>query len=207
MSRATSLIKFCVPTLSFAFGGDSIFKRWMALLAVTAILSSSPSYALTFDFSFTNTVGNVSGTVTGEIVGLADNSTSAATNVIIDSYPAGIGLGLATPFDAVTTASGVPDNAFTVTSGLITSYLFESYSFFNWTLCMGPCSPTAFLQNDAINSDFSGFFVGTNDPVTFTPVTNTTPLPAALPLFASGLGALGLLGWRRKRKASALAAA
>ena len=30
-----------------------------------------------------------------------------------------------------------------------------------------------------------------------------TPLPAALPLFASGLGALGLLGWRRKRKALA----
>jgi hypothetical protein len=31
--------------------------------------------------------------------------------------------------------------------------------------------------------------------------TPTTPLPAALPLFATGLGALGLLGWRRKRKA------
>ena len=30
-----------------------------------------------------------------------------------------------------------------------------------------------------------------------------TPLPAALPLFASGLGALGLLGWRRKRKNAA----
>ena len=27
-----------------------------------------------------------------------------------------------------------------------------------------------------------------------------TPLPATLPLFATGLGALGLLGWRRKRK-------
>jgi len=27
------------------------------------------------------------------------------------------------------------------------------------------------------------------------------PLPAAFPLFASGLGMLGLLGWRRKRKA------
>ena len=31
------------------------------------------------------------------------------------------------------------------------------------------------------------------------------PLPAALPLFASGLGGLGLLGWRRKRKKAALA--
>jgi hypothetical protein len=30
-----------------------------------------------------------------------------------------------------------------------------------------------------------------------------TPLPAALPLFATGLGALGLLGWRRKRKHAA----
>ena len=27
-----------------------------------------------------------------------------------------------------------------------------------------------------------------------------TPLPAALPLFVTGLGALGLLGWRRKRR-------
>jgi len=36
--------------------------------------------------------------------------------------------------------------------------------------------------------------------------TAVTPLPAALPLFATGLGALGLLGWRRKRKAAALAA-
>jgi hypothetical protein len=31
----------------------------------------------------------------------------------------------------------------------------------------------------------------------------TVPLPATLPLFATGLGALGLLGWRRKRKAAA----
>ena len=34
--------------------------------------------------------------------------------------------------------------------------------------------------------------------------TGTTPLPAALPLFASGLGGLGLIGWwRRKRTARA----
>ena len=34
---------------------------------------------------------------------------------------------------------------------------------------------------------------------------NPTPLPAALPLFVSGIGGLGLLGWRRKRKAQAVA--
>jgi hypothetical protein len=32
-----------------------------------------------------------------------------------------------------------------------------------------------------------------------------TPLPAALPLFATGLGAMGLFGWWRKRKAAAVA--
>jgi hypothetical protein len=41
----------------------------------------------------------------------------------------------------------------------------------------------------------------------FNDVASTTPLPAALPLFATGLGAMGLFGWRRKRKNAALLAA
>ena len=32
---------------------------------------------------------------------------------------------------------------------------------------------------------------------------NAVPLPTALPVFATGLGALGLLGWRRKKKVQA----
>jgi hypothetical protein len=35
-------------------------------------------------------------------------------------------------------------------------------------------------------------------------ISAETPLPASLPLFAGGLGAIGLLGWRRKRKAQAV---
>lgn len=38
-----------------------------------------------------------------------------------------------------------------------------------------------------------------NDPL-------PTPLPAALPLFAAGVGAFSLLGWRRKRKVQVVAA-
>ena len=41
----------------------------------------------------------------------------------------------------------------------------------------------------------------TSNDVTVTVNSAATPLPAALPLFATGLGGLGLLGWRRKRKA------
>lgn len=43
-----------------------------------------------------------------------------------------------------------------------------------------------------------------SDAYTFS--DTTTPLPAALPLFSTGVGLLGFLGWRRKKKAAALAA-
>jgi len=36
---------------------------------------------------------------------------------------------------------------------------------------------------------------------TYAPIAAPVPLPATLPLFATGLGALGLLGWHRKWKA------
>ena len=48
-----------------------------------------------------------------------------------------------------------------------------------------------------------GILLYSSPPGTWTTTTAATPLPAALPLFATGLGALGLLGWRRKRKNAA----
>ena len=47
---------------------------------------------------------------------------------------------------------------------------------------------------------------GSSDPSLGSFLVSATPIPASLPLFATGIGALGLLGWRRKRKAAALTA-
>ena len=55
----------------------------------------------------------------------------------------------------------------------------------------GISPPSDFDYNDEL-------FVFTNVSI------GETPLPPALPLFASALGTLGLLGWRRKRKAAAV---
>jgi|SRR5665213_1429300 len=44
-----------------------------------------------------------------------------------------------------------------------------------------------------------------SDSLSFTADVSATPLPATLPLFASGLGVLGLLARRRKRKAALVA--
>jgi PEP-CTERM motif len=53
-----------------------------------------------------------------------------------------------------------------------------------------------------------GWFV--NNEFTFLAIDNasltTTPLPATLPMFTSGLGVLGLLRWRKKRKSLVAAA-
>lgn len=50
------------------------------------------------------------------------------------------------------------------------------------------------------------YSIETSFGITNGPAVGSTPIPAALPLFATGLGGLGLLGWRRRRKTFAVAA-
>jgi hypothetical protein len=67
-----------------------------------------------------------------------------------------------------------------------------------------------FLFSSASNIIFSGIaesvsFGGIAGQIAFDDIRlSQTPLPSALPLFATGLAGLGLLGWRRKKKAAEL---
>jgi hypothetical protein len=78
--------------------------------------------------------------------------------------------------------------------------------------CPGDLLPTSAAQptNAALTSVIIGpgtydlWFAEVNGlPGILQASSTAVPLPAALPLFATGLCALGLLGWRRKRKAQA----
>jgi len=57
----------------------------------------------------------------------------------------------------------------------------------------------AIVQDDYLGSGRVGHSVLDFDITNLSEVSST-PLPATFPLFATGLGALGLLGWRRKQK-------
>jgi hypothetical protein len=92
-------------------------------------------------------------------------------------------------------------------SGIASSVQFQDGSFWNATFSeqIGS-SPLRFTL------DTSGVYAfyydngGQDASGTISSALAATPLPAALPLFAGGLGLLGLMGRRRKQKLNAVAA-
>jgi hypothetical protein len=84
----------------------------------------------------------------------------------------------------------------------------ESMSFdlnFTFPLVAGPDFTLSIIATSTVYNNGGSWNWLPGGTVTLTGPA-ATPLPAALPLFSTGLGALGLLGWRRKRKNAALAA-
>lgn len=81
---------------------------------------------------------------------------------------------------------------------------FPGTSYFQLTseyVCGGSCDPGTGAETlDFMHSAGAGHFYSSPEVIAIA----ATPLPATLPLLASGLGALGLFGWRRKRKSAAV---
>ena len=184
---------------------DTIIR--LGLLCFLAIASSTANAGLIFSFSFSNTIGNVPGTVEGRIFGLMDNANNqAAASVIIDSYPAA--LGLFNPIDATLWNSPVI-NSFDVLNGAIVPQLGDGFAAQNiganfYTLLLGEAASytdaLGTVTNNALGSSAgtSGNFDFANG-IVYTNITDSeVPSPATIALF--GLGLAGI-GWTRRKKA------
>ena len=77
-----------------------------------------------------------------------------------------------------------------------------------WNFALPPPTSVGFgsgsgVQAVSVNGMLFGLINVADSTLSATLVHPAVPLPGTLPLFATGHGALGLLGWRRKRKAAA----
>lgn len=185
--------------------------RALALaLAFIGLISSSPVYAVTADpnpgdFLITESPGQYT---------VFNNSSQWYIFAFAVSNP-NAALPSAT---ATTTFSNWGPNGLKLELDLNTNILVWAFAY------ASPDANLTDLQNPGLNQVNLSTYIGPNsssnqfffsppdlasnwgmlltDGVTISSVNGViaTPLPAALPLFATGLSALGILGWRRKRK-------
>lgn len=194
----------------------------LAAIATALLFSSIEANAVTYDFKLTSTIltANTPGISVGQTFTLdvfADNGGSSlnsqtwnASNVLNFTIHAGT-------YSATYSAVYAPGMGFqTNASGVLTAANFFGTDFSSTnTDNFGTWTNALAVNGNAVFTDFNGLKnfipIGANQNIANWSVSEVpvapTPLPAALPLFASGLGALGLFGWRRKRKAPAVAAA
>jgi hypothetical protein len=177
----------------------------LAAAACALAFSIGPARAnTTFDVSGTDTVDGF--TLGGIIVIDVTNGTIATQPGDVDVTVTGrAGVGPFTGVPTLTHPSHVDPGTITelsFTAGSFTLDLFlPAASLVGYTggaICGVLNAGTSGLCDQGDISQLSPAN-GELDSGSLTPVA--TPLPAALPLFATGLGGLGLLGWRRKRKA------
>jgi hypothetical protein len=160
--------------------------------------------------AFSNAVITITGTAdtTGVVndFGVLRNPLSSASFSI-----AGDGSGTFTgaiqvfdnPFSSPTAAAGFADTSLGLTSILDTfNSVFAAYDL---ATAIGPITGAPFINpGSAFATTAGALVINDSGTSTFTATTGITavPLPAALPLFATGLVGLGLLGWRRKKTAA-----
>jgi hypothetical protein len=193
----------------------------LSFWAGVVLFGVSPANALTYDLvndssgtyevtGFIETDGNFGVLTDGDLINWGLNVSVGTSNTVMNG-PQGN-----------TSDYAILGNDFTATSsGLFFNFgdpnpgLLEFLGFYGF-VCFQ--NQDACLANNAYADStlLLDVFGANTDPDALGPISESgtvefaiaeTPLPGALPLFATALGGLCLLGWRKKRKASAALAA
>jgi hypothetical protein len=208
-----------------AFPGVVMKTKSLGLIACMVLLGASQARATTYDIIAPSTgelAGGISGTVT------TDGTTGTLSASNITSWNINQTINDVQFIENLSSSN----STLSLTGGALTANateLFFNFSAtddsllkFSSTLVTGNslqyCDATTACINQNGASDFStiewvfvapglgstnGSSPQVGDIEIAAATVGTTPLPAALPLFATGLGAMGLFGWRRKRKNAA----
>ena len=186
---------------------SSLSSKIFALVVCIALLNVAPTWAATY--SVNNTPGNTLG-VTGFIttdghIGFLSSGDVLDWSLTIPATNGGVSFTLNSSNSSVTLGSNLLSAtatalSFNFSNSSAASLAFQNalqYSVF-WV------SGIAFLNGlggfQEIGDGPCAVCVANTPPFFGTAVIGTTPVPAALPLFTTGIGLLGLIGWRRKRK-------
>jgi hypothetical protein len=179
----------------------------VALALCTLAFASAPIHASTITYEIDLSVGT--GTVVGSITTDGHIGTLADANILADDLVLTDG----SYHDEFSSLPHIQGTSLTASaSGLFFDFSSNINAYFGWSfLGFEDASGALSAHPSTISFNLSPCCGDPNSPMWVSESGNSqiaaTPLPAALPLFATGLGALGLLGWRRKRKnAAALAA-
>jgi hypothetical protein len=199
----------------------SKITSYVVFIAIGGMVAAGPSQAV----SLVGTATDASG-LNGLVVDGVTYDVTFIHDLYNDVYPPNPNTFLSNPSGAADAAAALKSalNSFSVTilTGLNTGQASQQLSVpyaelgtvyheafdisCNTSVPTGCSSP---WQSPFSEVEYSIYTYGAIDYASFTQVSGAsaaTPAPAALPLFAAGLGVMGLLGRRRKRKNAAIAA-
>jgi hypothetical protein len=158
--------------------------------------------------SFSNDLLTLTGTGdTTNITKLSGASVNSPVTALftLSVSVAGVGSGTLTgPFEVFDVQSPADSVGFIPIGGPdLLDTMNAVFASYDLSTSIGPITGSSFINPPhSFSTNVGALDITSAGDATFTAVV--TPLPATLPLFAIGLGALGLLGWRRKRKGASL---